>query len=97
MDTTQLSQKSEPPLRIPRVPGTGTTSLQKHMLSPNLSTEPVHVVYVPMLTPSRAVDLYLGDIVICARERALFPDITVQEGIRIFLTGGVALPPNVKL
>ena len=36
--------------------------------------------------------LYLGDIVICPRERAAFPDITVEEGIRIFLTGGMALP-----
>jgi len=53
--------------------------------------EAMLAVYVP------TNNLYLGDIVICARERALFPDITVQEGIRIFLTGGVALPPNVKL
>ena len=40
--------------------------------------------------------LYLGDIVICEREHALFPDITVEEGIRIFLTGGMALPPRVR-
>ena len=53
--------------------------------------EAMLAVYVP------TNNLYLGDVVICARERALFPDITVQEGIRIFLTGGVALPPNVKL
>ena len=42
-------------------------------------------------------NLYLGDIVICARDRAVFPDITVEEGIRIFLTGGMALPPEVRL
>ena len=53
--------------------------------------EAMLAVYVP------TNNLYLGDVVICARERALFPDITVQEGIRIFLTGGVALPPTVKL
>jgi uncharacterized membrane protein len=47
-------------------------------------------VYVP------TNHLYLGDIVICEREHALFPDITVQEGIRIFLTGGMALPPRVR-
>jgi len=41
--------------------------------------------------------LYLGDIVICERARALFPDITVEDGIRIFLTGGMALPPEVRL
>jgi uncharacterized membrane protein len=41
--------------------------------------------------------LYLGDIVICERDRALFPDITVEDGIRIFLTGGMALPPKVRI
>ena len=53
--------------------------------------EAMLAVYVP------TNNLYLGDVVICARDRALFPDITVEEGIRIFLTGGVALPPTVKL
>ncbi len=47
-------------------------------------------VYVP------TNNLYLGDIVICERERATFPDITVEEGIHIFLTGGMALPPRVR-
>ncbi len=42
-------------------------------------------------------NLYLGDIVICERERALFPDISVEDGIRIFLTGGMALPPKVRI
>jgi uncharacterized membrane protein len=41
--------------------------------------------------------LYLGDIVICERERATFPDISVEDGIKIFLTGGMALPPRLKL
>jgi len=41
--------------------------------------------------------LYLGDIVICARARATFPDISVEDGIRIFLTGGMALPPRVRI
>ena len=41
--------------------------------------------------------LYLGDIVICEREHATFPDITVEDGIRIFLTGGMALPPKVRI
>ena len=43
---------------------------------------PMVAVYVP------TNNLYLGDIVICERERASFPNITVEEGIRIFLTGG---------
>ena len=42
-------------------------------------------------------NLYLGDVVICERSRAVFPDISVEEGIRIFLTGGMALPPRVRL
>jgi uncharacterized membrane protein len=42
-------------------------------------------------------NLYLGDIVICDRARAVFPDISVEDGIRIFLTGGMALPPKVRL
>jgi uncharacterized membrane protein len=41
--------------------------------------------------------LYLGDVVICERDRAAFPDITVEDGIRVFLTGGMALPPEVRL
>ncbi len=47
-------------------------------------------VYVP------TNHLYLGDIVICERERTMYPDVTVEEGIRIFLTGGMAFPPKVR-
>jgi uncharacterized membrane protein len=53
-------------------------------------SEPMVAVFVP------TNHLYLGDIVICERARATFPDITVEEGIRIFLTGGMALPPRVR-
>src|SRR5258708_690449 len=42
-------------------------------------------------------NLYLGDIVICERERAAFPDLSVEEGIRILLTAGMALPPRLRL
>ena len=52
--------------------------------------EPLVAVYVP------TNHLYLGDIVICERDTATFPDITVEEGIRIFLTGGMALPSRVR-
>jgi uncharacterized membrane protein len=41
--------------------------------------------------------LYLGDIVICERSKASFPDISVEDGIRIFLTGGMALPPRLRI
>jgi uncharacterized membrane protein len=53
--------------------------------------EPLLAVYVP------TNHLYLGDIVLCERARATFPDIAVEDGIRIFLTGGMALPPRLKL
>jgi uncharacterized membrane protein len=53
--------------------------------------EALIAVYVP------TNHLYLGDIVICRRDLALFPAISVEEGIRIFLTGGMALPPIVRL
>jgi uncharacterized membrane protein len=53
--------------------------------------EPLLAIYVP------TNHLYLGDIVICERDRATFPDISVEDGIKIFLTGGMALPPRLKL
>ena len=48
-------------------------------------------VYVP------TNHLYLGDVIVCPRERVSFPDITVEQGIRIFLTGGMALPGRLRL
>jgi uncharacterized membrane protein len=47
-------------------------------------------VYVP------TNHLYLGDVIICPRDKASFPDITVEQGIRIFLTGGMALSSRMK-
>lgn len=53
--------------------------------------EAMLAVYVP------TNNLYLGDVVIVDRARALFPDISVEDGIRIFLTAGMALPPKVRI
>jgi uncharacterized membrane protein len=53
--------------------------------------EPLLAVYLP------TNNLYLGDIVICEPDRTVFPDISVEDGIRIFLTGGMALPPSVRI
>jgi uncharacterized membrane protein len=53
---------------------------------------PEHVVAVYVPTNH----LYLGDIVIYPREQASYPDLSVEEGIRIFLTGGMALPDDVR-
>lgn len=52
--------------------------------------EPLVAVYVP------TNHLYLGDILICPRDRASYPDITVEQGIRIFLTGGMALAERIR-
>jgi uncharacterized membrane protein len=52
--------------------------------------EPLVAVYVP------TNHLYLGDIVICPRDRASYPDITVEQGIRIFLTGGMGLAERIR-
>jgi uncharacterized membrane protein len=51
--------------------------------------ESMMAVYVP------TNHLYLGDIVLYPRERALFPDISVEQGVRIFLTGGMSLPGRI--
>jgi uncharacterized membrane protein len=52
--------------------------------------EAMVAVYVP------TNHLYLGDVIICPRDKASYPDITVEQGIRIFLTGGMALGGRVK-
>ena len=47
-------------------------------------------VYVP------TNHLYMGDIVICERDRATFPDLSVEEAIKIILSGGSALPSRIR-
>jgi len=52
--------------------------------------EAMVAVYVP------TNHLYLGDVMVFPRAQAFFPDLSVEEGIRIFLTGGMALPGAVR-
>ncbi len=52
--------------------------------------EAMIAVYVP------TNHLYLGDVVVCPADRVAYPDLTVEQGIRIFLTGGMALPGAVR-
>ncbi len=52
--------------------------------------EPLVAVYVP------TNHLYLGDVLICPRDKVAFPDITVEQGIRIFLTGGMAIAGRLR-
>jgi uncharacterized membrane protein len=52
--------------------------------------EKLLAVYVP------TNHLYLGDIVICTPDRVTYPDLSVQDGIRVFLTGGTGLPDRLR-
>jgi uncharacterized membrane protein len=52
--------------------------------------EAMVAVYVP------TNHLYLGDVAVYRRSQAFYPDVSVEEGIRIFLTGGMALPGAVR-
>jgi uncharacterized membrane protein len=48
--------------------------------------EAMVAVYVP------TNHLYLGDVFVYPRGQAIYPELSVEEGVRIFLTGGMALP-----
>ncbi len=52
--------------------------------------EPYAAVYVP------TNNLYLGDVFVCRRDALLYPDISVEEGVRVFLTGGMAMAGRVS-
>lgn len=51
--------------------------------------EPMIAVYVP------TNHLYLGDVLVCPAAKATYPDLSVEEGIRVFLTGGMAIPGTI--
>lgn len=48
-------------------------------------------VYVP------TNHLYLGETVLLPRGDVIFPDLTVEEGVRIVLSGGSLLPSRIRL
>ena len=52
--------------------------------------EALITVYVP------TNHLYLGDIVVFPADKEFFHDLTVEEGVRIFLTGGMSMPSEVR-
>jgi uncharacterized membrane protein len=78
---------------VERVPGVYSIGFltKEFTLNRGKGPEEMLAVYVP------TNNLYLGDVVVCERSRAVFPDVSVEEGIRIFLTGGVALPPSLRI
>ena len=53
--------------------------------------QPYAAVYVP------TNNLYLGDVFVYRRDALVFPDISVEEGVRIFLTGGMAMGDRVSV
>ena len=63
---------------------------KEFMLDRGRGQESVVAVYVP------TNHLYLGDVFVYPRAQASFPNLTVEEGIRIFLTGGMALPSRLR-
>jgi len=58
-------------------------------VTPGGPREAFAAVYVP------TNNLYLGDVFVCRRAALVFPDIAVEEGVRIFLTGGMAMADRI--
>lgn len=48
-------------------------------------------VYVP------TNQLYLGQVLVVTPDRVSFPDMTVEQGVRVFLTGGMGLPGRMRV
>ena len=63
---------------------------QEFILDRGEGPEPLVAVYVP------TNHLYLGAVLIYPRDQVSFPDLTVEEGVRIFLTGGMALGSRMR-
>ena len=59
-------------------------------LGPGNGPQAWAVVYVP------TNNLYLGDVFVYPFDALQFPDITVEEGVRIFLTGGMAMADRIS-
>ena len=76
--------------------GTGATRLGfltkefEADFGPGTGRKPFAVVYVP------TNNLYLGDLFVYPFESLRFPSITVEEGVRIFLTGGMAMAERIS-
>jgi len=50
-----------------------------------------YAVYVP------TNHLYLGDVIVCPADRVSFPSLSVEEGVRVFITGGMGLRESVTV
>jgi len=63
---------------------------KEFMVDRGRGPERLLAVYVP------TNNLYLGDVLVCTPDRASFPDLTVEEGVRVFLTGGMGMPEQIR-
>ena len=63
---------------------------REFLLERGRGAEPLLAVYIP------TNHLYLGDIRLVEASRVSYPDISVEEGLSVFLTGGMGLPPRVR-
>jgi uncharacterized membrane protein len=45
---------------------------------------------------ARGLHLYICDILICPVAKVSYPNLTVEEGLRVFLTGGMGVPDAVR-
>lgn len=55
-----------------------------------IGPEQMVAVYVP------TNHLYLGDVFVFPRTAVSFPDLSVEDGVRVFLTGGTSMPSAVR-
>lgn len=53
-------------------------------------SESLVAVYVP------TNHLYLGNVAVYPRTSIYYPDVTVEAGVRIFLTGGMSMPDRIR-
>jgi uncharacterized membrane protein len=58
---------------------------------PGVGPQAYAAIYVP------TNNLYLGDVFVYRREALRFPQISVEEGVRVFLTGGMAMPGRLAV
>jgi uncharacterized membrane protein len=68
--------------------------LTREFVVPATATAPAEAlaaVYVP------TNHLYLGDVLIVRVNQLRYPALTVEQGIRVFLTGGMALPSSLPM
>jgi len=58
---------------------------------PGVGPQAYAAIYVP------TNNLYLGDVFVYRRDALRFPQISVEEGVRVFLTGGMAMPGRLAV